>query len=118
MPRLRSRTDEQATTRVDLHEFAPPLIEFLGRAAYVELTLFENLSRAISTAPSVAAKASIGRAAELTLARHRALIAEIVRAGSTPAPLPPPLSPTPSRAPCLPPSSAQGCTGGRGGAAS
>ncbi len=83
MPRLRSRTDEQATTRVDLHEFAPPLIEFLGRAAYVELTLFENLSRAISTAPSVAAKASIGRAAELTLARHRALIAEIVRAGST-----------------------------------
>jgi hypothetical protein len=82
-PRLRSRSDDQATTKVDLVEFTPPLLEFLGRAAYVQLTLFENLSRAISTAPTVAAKAAIGRAAELSIATHRALADEVVRAGAT-----------------------------------
>lgn len=82
-PRLRSRSDELTTTKVDLHEFTPGLVEFLGRAAYVQLTLFENLSRAVSTAPTTAAKATIGRAAELSIAKHRALADEIVRAGST-----------------------------------
>lgn len=82
-PKLRPRNDDIVTTKVDLHEFTPPLAEFLGRAAYVELTLFENLSRAISTAPSIASKASIGRAAEITLARHRALLDEVVRAGGS-----------------------------------
>jgi hypothetical protein len=84
-PRLRSRTEETVTTRLELQEFTPPLLEFLGRAAYVELTLFEHLSRAVSTAPTVAAKAAIGEVAELTLARHRALVDEIVEAGSSPA---------------------------------
>lgn len=82
-PKLGSRADVQAATKVDLHEFAPPLLEFLGRAAYVQLTLFENLSRAISTAPTVAAKAAIGRAAELSISKHRALADEIVTAGGT-----------------------------------
>jgi len=82
-PRLRSRADELTTTKVDLEEFTPPLLEFLGRAAYVQLTLFENLSRAVSTAPTTAAKASIGRAAELSISRHRALAEEITKAGGT-----------------------------------
>lgn len=80
-----SRTETQLTTKVDLVEFTPPLLEFLGRAAYVQLTLFENLSRAISNAPTVAAKAAIGRAAELSIGRYRALADEITKAGSTPA---------------------------------
>jgi hypothetical protein len=84
-PRLRSRSEDQTTTKVDLHEFTPDLMAFLGRAAYVQLTLFENLSRAISSAPTTSAKTSIGRAAELSIAKHRALIDEIVRAGGTPA---------------------------------
>lgn len=66
-------------------EFTPDLVSYLGRAAYVQLTLFENLSRAISTAPSTAAKASIGRAAEMSIAKHRALADEITRAGASPA---------------------------------
>ncbi|HWR84539.1 MAG TPA: ferritin-like fold-containing protein [Rhodoglobus sp.] len=84
-PRLRSRGEEIVTTRVELQEFTPPLLEFLGRAAYVELTLFEYLSRAVATAPSVAAKAAIGEVAELTLARHRALVDEIAETGTSPA---------------------------------
>jgi hypothetical protein len=83
VPRLRSRSEDIVTTKVDLVEFTPPLTEFLGRAAYVQLTLFENLSRAISAAPTTAAKAAIGRAAELSIAKHRALADEIVRAGGS-----------------------------------
>ncbi len=81
MPRLRSRSDEQLTTKVDLHEFTPPLREFLGRAAYVQLTIFETLSRALTSAPTTAGKVAIGRAAELSITRHRALADEIVRDG-------------------------------------
>jgi len=84
-PRVRPRSEELATTKVELIEFTPPLIEFLGRAAYIELTLFENLSRAISTAPTVSAKAALGRGAELTLARHRTLLDELAAAGADPA---------------------------------
>ncbi len=82
-PRLRPRSEDLATTRLDLHEFTPPLTEFLGRAAYVQLMIFENLSRAVSTAPTTAAKASIGRVAELSIAKHRALADEIARNGGT-----------------------------------
>lgn len=82
-PKLRSRSDDQATTKVDLVEFAPPLVEFLGRAAYVQLTIFEDLSRAVASAPTVAAKTALGRVAELSIAKHGALTDEIVRAGST-----------------------------------
>jgi len=83
VPKLRSRSEDVVTTRIDLVEFTPPLIEFLGRAAYVQLTLFENLSRAISTAPTTAAKAALGQAAELSIGKHRALVTEITAAGGT-----------------------------------
>jgi hypothetical protein len=85
VPRLRSRNEDQVTTRVDLVEFTPDLMGFLGRAAYVQLTLFENLSRAISSAPSTSAKTAIGRAAELSLGKHRMLVEEITRANGDPA---------------------------------
>lgn len=84
-PRLRARGLEQATTKVELVEFTPDLMAFLGRSAYVQLMLFENLSRAISTAPSTAGKTALGRAAELSLAKHRRLVDEISRAGKDPA---------------------------------
>lgn len=70
-----------ATTRVDLHDVAPEPEEFLGRAAYVQLTIFESLSRAIATAPTTAAKAALTGVAELSMAKHRALVAEIERMG-------------------------------------
>lgn len=64
-------------------ELTPPLLEYLGHAAYVQLTLFENLSRAVANAPTVAAKAALGRAAELSITKHRALADEIIKAGGT-----------------------------------
>jgi len=71
------------TTKVDLVEFTPDIMSFLGRAAYVQLTQFENLSRAISSAPSTAAKTAIGRAAELSLSKHRMLVDEIAKDGGS-----------------------------------
>ena len=85
-PKLRPRSDDSATTKLELAEFTPPLSEYLGRAAYVQLMIFENLSRALSHAPTTSAKAAIGRAAELSIARHTALGDEIVRTGGTLAP--------------------------------
>ena len=79
---MRPRSEESTTTKVDLVEFTPGLIEFLGRAAYVQLTLFENLSRAIANAPSTTAKVALGPAAEQSIGKHRALADEIVRAGA------------------------------------
>lgn len=84
VPTLRSQSVDVQTTKVDLADITPPPIQFLGRAAYVQLSIFENLSRAISTAPGTGYKATIGRVAELSLARHRALITELEREGSNP----------------------------------
>lgn len=80
-PRVRSRSEDLTTTRVDLREFAPVPTDFLGRAAYAQLTLFENLSRAMSTAPSTAAKSALSRVAESSMAKYRALVSEIERTG-------------------------------------
>ena len=78
---MRSRSDDLAPTRVDLREFAPEPAEFLGRAAYVQLTIFEELTRVMSTAPTTAAKEKLSRVAELSMAKHRALVAEIEQSG-------------------------------------
>jgi hypothetical protein len=85
VPRLRSRADDSPTEKVALAEFAPDILGFLGRSAYVQLMIFENLSRVITNAPTTAAKTSIGKAAELSLGKHRALVAEITKAGGSPA---------------------------------
>ncbi len=69
------------TTKVDLAELTPDLTAFLGQAAYLQLTIFENLGRAVATAPSTEAKATISRAAALSLAKHHGLTAEIERLG-------------------------------------
>ncbi len=81
IPRLRSRSEGVTTTKVDLVEFTPPLLEYLGRAAYMQLTIFENLSRAITSSPTTEAKTVIARVAEVSISRHRALCDEIARAG-------------------------------------
>lgn len=49
----------------------------------MQLTIFENLSRAVASAPTTAGKAAIGAAAELSIAKHRALAAELERVGAS-----------------------------------
>ena len=83
-PRLRLRNGDSATTKVNLAELTPDTATFLGQAAYLQLTIFENLSRAIATAPTTEAKAVISGAAALSLTKHHALTAEIERHGLVP----------------------------------
>ncbi len=73
--RLRSREETQPTARIDLKEFTPAPVEYLGRAAYIELSHFEDLSRAIAIAPSIVAKEALAAAAGAAVDRHRALVA-------------------------------------------
>ena len=82
-PRLGRRADDMATTRVDLAELTPEIHTYLGQAAYLQLTVFENLSAAVSAAPTTEAKDTVSRAAALSLAKYNGLIAEIERHGKT-----------------------------------
>lgn len=84
VPRLRQRGVETATTKVHLAELTPDLATYLGQAAYLQLTIFENLSRAVATAPTMQAKEAISAVAALSLAKHHALTAEMARHGLEP----------------------------------
>ena len=82
-PRLRQRSQLPAKLQVDLAELTPDTARLLGQAAYLQLTIFENLSRAVATAPTMEKKAAISGAASLSLAKYHALTAEIERHGLT-----------------------------------
>lgn len=84
VPRLRPRSESEPTTKVDLAELTPDLLTFLGKAAYLQLTVFENLGRAMASAPSTEAKETLSRVAALSLAKHHGLTAEIRRHGDEP----------------------------------
>lgn len=82
-PRLRPRqAAPTVSTKVDLVTLTPDLTTFLGKSAYLQLTIFENLSRVVRSAPSTDAKSVLSRVAGLALAKHEALVAEIERHGA------------------------------------
>jgi len=84
VPRLRPRSESTPATKVDLAELTPDLVTFLGKAAYLQLTIFENLGRALANAPTTEAKETLSRVAALSLAKHHGLTAEITRHGDQP----------------------------------
>ena len=72
---------EAPTTKVDLATLTPDLTTFLGKSAYLQLAMFENLSRVVRTAPSTEAKSALSQVAGLALVKHQGLVAEIERHG-------------------------------------
>ena len=72
---------EVPATKVDLATLTPDLTTFLGKSAYLQLAIFENLSRVVRTAPSTEAKSALSQVAGLALAKHQGLVAEIERHG-------------------------------------
>jgi hypothetical protein len=56
----------------------------LGQAAYLTLVLFDNLGRAVQTAPTTGAKSALGAAAAQALEAHEGLLAELRRLGVDP----------------------------------
>jgi hypothetical protein len=82
-PKLRPRQSAQASgTKVDLATLTPDLTTFLGKAAYLQLTMFENLSRVVRSAPDTEAKSALSEVAGFALEKHQALVAELARDGS------------------------------------
>jgi hypothetical protein len=83
-PHIRPRASATAvSTKVDLAELTPEISVYLGKAAYLQLMIFENLGRAIATAPNTEAKAVLSEASALSLAKFQALNDEIERNGQT-----------------------------------
>lgn len=84
-PKLRPRSEDAASaTRMDLAELAPPRDRFLAQAAYVQLSLFEDLSRLVALAPTIEGKEALSRASAVSLQRYHALSDEIRRLGGEP----------------------------------
>jgi hypothetical protein len=81
----RPNRDQTITAKVELADLAPDPIEFLGRAAYLELALFEDVGRAIVAAPTTEAKSALSRVAAPHLAAHEGLVEELRRRGADPA---------------------------------
>ena len=82
--RSRRPNPDQVVNRVGLSELTPGLAHFLGQAAYLQLSFFEGLSRAVTAAPSTASKEAASRVAAIALDRHHQLVAELERAGLDP----------------------------------
>jgi hypothetical protein len=86
VPKIRPRSSSSiASTKVDLHELTPDVTTFLGKAAYLQLMMFENLSRVVSTAPTTEAKATLTEAAGFALDKYHGLTEQIERHGADPA---------------------------------
>jgi hypothetical protein len=84
-PRLRPRSEDAANaTKVNLADLTPSPDRFLGQAAYLQLTLFENLSALVAAAPTIEAKEALSRAVAISLDRYQRLTAEIRRTGGEP----------------------------------
>lgn len=78
------RSEAIAVARVELAELAPEPVLFLGRLGYLTLVLFENLGRAVMSAPTTEAKSELTRAAGELGDAHEAVIAELRALGHDP----------------------------------
>jgi hypothetical protein len=78
VPVLGGRADDaDSANRIDLSDLTPDLVSFLGQTAYLELAVFESLSRAVTEAPNLQLKEGISIVAGEALAKHQGLVAEL-----------------------------------------
>lgn len=89
VPKLKPRASKANVNvnRVSLDELTPDLPRYLGQAAYLQLSNFETITGAISSAPSTAAKVALSRVSQASLAKLNGLLAEIERGGDSAAEL-------------------------------
>jgi hypothetical protein len=83
-PVLSPRSDTVAVARVELADLTPPEEAYLGRLGYLTLVLFENLGRAVASAPTTSAKTKLSRAAAELLDAHESVVVELRRLGIEP----------------------------------
>ena len=78
---------------MDLAELAPGSDRYLGQAAYLQLSIFEDLAKLVAAAPTVAGKEALSRAAAVSLRRFEKLGEEIRRSGKSPSAVMEPYTP-------------------------
>jgi tRNA-(MS[2]IO[6]A)-hydroxylase (MiaE)-like len=84
-PRGRRRTLEQRVDRVALGDLRPDPVALLGRAAYLQLALFESASAIAGRATDLSDREAITRVAALILEQHTDLVAMLTERGEDPA---------------------------------
>jgi hypothetical protein len=84
VPTITPRSEAVAAVRVELAQLTPAAEPFLGQAGYLTLVLFENLGRAVSAAPTAAAKTALSAAAAQVLEAHEGLVTEMLGLGIDP----------------------------------
>lgn len=82
--KLRLRGASGDAERVELAEFAPAILPFLGLTAYLQLELYEAATRAVTGAPSLRAKNVLAHVAGQTLDKHQRLTQEMRDRGHEP----------------------------------
>lgn len=82
--KLGARDEGADALHVELAEFAPGIMPFLGLTTYLQLELYEASSRAIAGAPDLQAKEVLARSAGITLAKHQKLSDEMRARGREP----------------------------------
>ena len=86
-PRQRTRAargGDDNVNRVALGELTPDLPSYLGRAAYLQLSIFETASRGVSTAPHLRGTHAMTWVAQSALGKYEGLVEEIARTGRDP----------------------------------
>lgn len=79
---MRGKADD--TQQVELAEFAPGILPFLGLSAYLQLELYEAGTRAVVGAQSLEAKDVLARVAGVALTKQQRFADEIRRRGKEP----------------------------------
>jgi hypothetical protein len=82
--KLSSRTSADDAVRLELSEFAPGIMPFLGLATYLQLELYEAAARAVAGAPDLRSKEVLARSAGVTLSKHQRLSEELRARGREP----------------------------------
>jgi len=80
----RSRPRGENVSRVGLAQLAPEPHRLYAHAAYLQLSLFETLSRAMVSSPSLSTKLALSWVANTVLDRHHALTDQLEREGQNP----------------------------------
>ena len=83
-PAERRRAKELQTVPVQIREFAPGILPFLGMTAYLQLSLYEAATQAVTGANNLEAKEVLAEVAGNALQKHQFFTAEIRRRGHEP----------------------------------
>ncbi len=81
---ISARSDTHDAVRLELREFAPGMMTFLGLTTYLQLELYEAAARAVAGAPNLKSKEVLARSAGITLAKHQRFSDELRRRGREP----------------------------------